>query len=184
MHKEQFIVAWVLVFLLTISVCKAEDSKENVDWDKIDSKLFYTLKQDSGKSDAEIYQAIGLTHFKQENWDRAEKYLKKAVELNPKLHWSWYNLGLLYIDTEEGYNYFKKATEANPKFSVPYYWMAYYRCRNREDKKAIPLFEKYLEVAHGDKEETGRIKVAKEVLGDLVSGKEGQSLKMMRRISE
>ena len=183
MNKKQLIVAWVSVFLLSISVCWAEEPEENVDWDKIDARLFDTLKQDTGKSDAEIYQAIGLTHFKQEKWDRAEKYLKKAVELNPKLQWSWYNLGLLDPDTEEGYNYFKKATEANPRFSVPYYWMAYYRCRNREDKKAIPLFKKYLEVAEAEKDpqEEGRIKVAKEALADLLAGKEGQSLSMMRR---
>jgi len=162
---------------------KSRDS-EQVDWDKIDARLFLTIKQEGGKSDAEIYQAMGIAHQKQENWDRAEKYFKKAVNLDPKLQWSWYNLALLNTDTEEGYNYNKKATEASPKFSIPYYWMAYYRCRNREDKKAIPLFEKYLELAVGDKQEEGRIKVAKEVLADLKAGKEGQSLSMMRRLPE
>ena len=186
MNKKQLIVTWVSVFLLSTSICWAEDSKKNVDWDKIDARLFATIKQETGESNAEIYQAMGLTHQKQENWDRAEKYFKKAVELNPKLQWSWYNLALLYTDTEEGYNYNKKATEANPKFPIPYYWMAYYRCRNREDKKAIPLFKKYLEVAEAEKDpqEEGRIKVAKKVLAELLVGKEGQNLSMMRRLEE
>lgn len=156
-----------------------------VNWDKIDAKLFSTIKQETGESDAEVYQAMGLTHLKQEKWDRAEKYFNKAVELNPKLQWSWYNLALLNTDTEEGYNYNKKATEANPKFSIPYYWMAYYRCRNREDAKAIPLFKKYLEVADPrDPVEESRIKVAKKVLVELLAGKEGQNLSMMRRSKE
>jgi len=126
---------------------------------------------------------MGYWLLKSDNqWERAVVHFKKAVELDSKLHMSWYNLGLIYIDSEEGYNYFKKATEANPKFAVPYYWMAYYRCRYREDKKAIPLFQKYLDVANkGDKEESGRIRVAKEALEDLLAGREGKELSMMRK---
>lgn len=195
MNKKQFILTLVISSSMFFSLVIAQDkdteshnkgtiNKKEVNWDLIDSRLFDTLKQESAKSDAEIYQSIGLAYFKEETWDRAELNFKKAVQLNPKLYWSWYNLALLYTDTEEGYNYNKKATEADPTFSIPYYWMAYYRCRIREDKKAIPLFKKYLEVAQGDKVEAGRIKVAKEVLSDLISGKEGQSLSMMRRPSE
>lgn len=48
------------------------------------------------------------------------------------------------------------------------------------------MFEKYLEVAgmEKDSQEEGRIKVAEEVLQDLLAGREGQSLSMMRRMSE
>jgi len=182
-----FPLANIPVFAIsTTTQATTKYSEEDVDWDKIDAKLFENLKKESGKSDAEVYQAMGIGHFEQKNGARAERYLQKAVELDPKLHWSWYHLGLLSIDTEEGYNYFKKATEADQKFSIPYYWMAYYRCRNREDAKAIPLFKKYLEVAEIEKDpqEEGRIKVAKEVLSDLLAGKEGQSLSMMRRHEE
>jgi hypothetical protein len=61
------------------------------------------------------------------------------------------------------------------------YWMAYYKCRIREDEKAMPLFEKYLGVAKGLHSEEARIKTATEVLQDLKEGKEGKSLSMMRR---
>lgn len=181
-NKKQLIVA-CFIFVFSSTYAYAQGNDKNVDLDKIDAKLFDTLKQEGGESDAEVYQVMGLTHLEKENWDRAKKYLKKAVELNPKLEWSWYNLALLYMDTEEGYNYNMKATEANPKFSIPYYWMAYYRCRNREDKQAIPLFKKYIELAEGDPQEEGRIKVAKGVLSDLLVGREGKNLSMMRRPS-
>lgn len=159
--------------------------KKEPNWLLNDYELFSALKQqDASKSDAEIYQEIGLTNFEKNNTNRAKQYLKKAVELDPKLYWSWYNLGILYIDTKEGYNYFKKATEVEPKFPTPYYWMAYYHCRNKEDAKAVPLFKKYIELAEGDSEEEGRLKFAKEVLADLLSGKNGQSLSIMRRLTE
>ena len=183
MNKKQLIVAWVIVSLSIVSICLAKDSKENVDWDKIEHRLYPDLKAKyPDKSEAEIEQTIGHALLYSDNqWERATVHFKKALGLNPKLYLSWYNLGLIYPDSEEGYNYFKKATEAKPDFSTPYYWMAYYRCRNREDKKAIPLFKKYIELAKGDPQEEGRLKVAKEVLSDLLAGKEGKNLSMMRR---
>ncbi|MBU3955710.1 hypothetical protein KJ633_04545, partial [bacterium] len=160
-----------------------QDSSEQVDWDKIEYHLYKDLRAEHpDKSEAEIEQAIGYALLQSDNqWERAAVHFKKAVELDPRLYFSWYNLGLINADTEEGYDYFKKATEAKPDYPPPYYWMAYYRCRNREDKKAIPLFQKYLEVAKGDKNEDRRIKTATEVLQDLLVGREGKNLSMMRR---
>jgi len=158
---------------------------EKVDWDKIEDRLFKDLKK-SGISDAEIHQAIGYAILEADNqWERATVHFKNAVALDPALYFSWYNLGLIHVDTEEGDNYFKKATEAKPDFPTAYYWMAYYRCRNREDKKAITIFEKYLEVAEAESDpiEVGRVRVAKKVLEELYSGIEGKNLSMMRRPS-
>ncbi|MDP2923318.1 MAG: hypothetical protein Q8O30_06340 [Candidatus Omnitrophota bacterium] len=189
MSKKQLIVCLLVLSLIPCSAFIAKviyaEEQQQVDWDKIEKALYEELKATSDKSDAEIHQAIGYSLLRSENqWERATVHFKKAVGLDPKLYFSWYNLGMINADTEEGYNYFKKATEAKPDFPSSYYWMAYYRCRNREDKKAIPLFQKYIEVAKGDKQEAGRIGVAEEVLQDLLAGKEGKSLSMMRRPSE
>ena len=62
--------------------------------------------------------------------------------------------------------------------------MAYYHCRIREDQKAIPLFRKYVELAKGKLGEEDRLKAAKEVLQELLSGKEGKALTMIREPSE
>lgn len=153
-----------------------------VNYDKIEDHLFKDLKEQEGKSDAEIHQAIGYALLKTDNkWERATVRFKKALELDPSLYFSWYNLGLIYIDTEEGNNYFKKAIEVKPDFAPPYYWLAYTYCRMRKDKDAIPVFEKYLEVAEGDQNEIGRISVAEKVLKDLYSGKEGENISKLRR---
>ncbi len=131
--------------------------------------------------EAEAYQALGLTYVQYENYSQAADYLKRAVELNPKLYQAWYNLGVIYIHTKEGYNYFKKTTQANPDFAAPYYWQAYYECQKGKDKKAIATFKRYLEVAEGDETEARRINTAKEVLQDLLSGEEGENLRIIRR---
>lgn len=184
MNKKQLIVAY-FIFILSCIYVYAQSNDKNIDWDEKEAQFIEALRATQEEhSEAELHQAIGYWLLESDNqWERATVHFKKAIELDPKLYMSWYNLGLINIDSEEGYNYFKKAAEANPKFSTPYYWMAYYRCRYREDKKAIPLFKKYLEVAEAEKnpQEEGRIKGAKEVLADLLTGKEGQSLSMMRK---
>jgi tetratricopeptide (TPR) repeat protein len=96
----------------------------------------------------------------------------------------WYKLAWSHLDTEEGYIYFKKAIEADPTYPPPYYWLAYQYCRDRRDKEAIPVFEKYLEVAKDDPNESGRCDYAREVLKDLMSGKEGESLSKTRRAGD
>jgi Tfp pilus assembly protein PilF len=182
MNKKQLIVILTLVMFLAIPICQAQDSDKQVDLDKLERYLYQDLRTEHpDKNEAEIEEAIGYAFLHSENQrERATVHFKKAVELDPKLHFSWYNLGLIYVDTEEGYNYFQKATEAKPDFPPPYYWMAHYRCRNREDKEAIPLFQKYLEVAKDDEQETGRVEIVQEVLQDLLTGKEGPNLRMMR----
>jgi len=135
------------------------------------------------KDDAKFFQTMGLGSFEEKNWAKAKSYLEKAVKLDRKLYLSWYCLGLLNIDNQEGYNYLKKSVEINPSFPLPYYWMAYYHCRAREDQKAISLFEKYIELAKGNPGEENRLIASKEVLQELKSGKEGKALILIRETS-
>jgi len=145
--------------------------------------LFNDFKSND-KDDAVLFQTIGLDYCKQKDWAKAEVYLSKAVKLNPKLYLSWYCLGLLNIDNQKGYNYLEKSVEVKANFPIPYYWMAYYHCRIREDQKAIPLFRKYIKLAKGKPGEEDRLKAAKEVLQELLNGKEGKALTMIRKPSE
>lgn len=162
-----------------------KEKKETEDRDKKDADMFALIKKLQGAGDAEAYQALGA-HYrdKTEDADRATMYFKKAVALNPNLYLSWFSLGLLHISEEEGNEYLRNTVKAKPDFAEPYYWLAYNLCRVRKDKEAIPLFERYLEVAQKDKAEQAqgpsRIDVAREVLADLRSGKEGESLRNMR----
>ena len=111
---------------------------------------------------------------------KAEGYLKKAVELDPKLHLAWYRLALLHLDSEEGNTYLKKAIEANPQFPPPYYWLAYAYCRHRKDVEAVPLLQTFLKVAHGDPDESARLRTAEKILEELRSGTDGEQLERIR----
>lgn len=135
------------------------------------------------KDDAKLFQTMGLGFFKQKDWVRSQDCFAKAVKLDPKLYWSWCYLGLLNIDSREGYDYLKKSEEAKPDFPIPYYWMAYYHCRLRQDQKAIASFKKYIELAKGNPDETERLQAAEEALRELQSGKDGEILAEIRKPS-
>ena len=173
---------FLAVFLFCLSV-NAENQKENIDWSKIERRLYEDLKEEGNKGEAEIYQIIGYSLMEVDNqWERATVYFKKAVDIDPSLYFSWYNLGLIYIDDEEGCEYFKKTIEAKPDFVPPYYWIAYNYCRHYRDIEAIPAWEKYLEVAELKNEvnEQGRINTARKVLKELKSGRAGDEAKKIR----
>jgi len=147
------------------------ESPVEVDWEKIDTKLYNDLKKGSGKDDAEIYQAMADSYLKYENLDRARRYFKKAVELNPKLYESWYNLGIFNSNNDEGKEYLKKAIEVNPDYPPSYFLLAQAYWMNRRCKEAIPLLEKYLELAKEDPNEISLTRVAKKNLEEMRSGK-------------
>lgn len=159
-----------------------ETINETVDRNKADYNLFNRLKE-SGYSEAEICQWLGLMHIKKQNWERASTYFKKAVSMNSKLYLSWYNLGLLYIDTEEGNRYLKKAIEAEPDFPPPYYWLAYVYCKHKREKEAIKFFKQYIDLAEGIPIEEIRYKRAKQILTELFSGREGKELWKIRNLN-
>lgn len=137
---------------------------------------FKTNPKDEGK----MFQKIGLTYFKQRDQGRAKYYLSKAVNLDPSLYYSWYCLGLLDIDSQEGGEDLKKSAELKPDFLLVYYWMGYHYCRTREDRKAIASYKKYIELAEGISGEEDRLGAAIEVLRELSSGKDGRALAMIR----
>lgn len=173
----------VVIFLLSNfpAAVLCEPASEEVDWDKIETRLFWDMKEAGGKSDAEIHQAIGVGLLRADDqWERATYHFEHAVKLDPGLHWSWYNLGVIYIDTEEGNEFFKKAIEAKPDFAPPYYWLAYNCAKGGSDKDSLSLFEKYVEVAKQDPDEKNRVRFAKKALKELRSGMEGESLRSIR----
>ena len=180
-NNKQLIPLFLIISFILSSYAYAQ-SNNSVDWDKIEYHLYKDLRAEHpDKSEAEIEQALGYSFFVSDNqWERAVFHFKKAVELDPKLYWSWYNLGLIYVDEEEGRDYFRKAIEANPDFSPAYYWLGYSLCRNRRDKEALPIFKKYLEVAKDDPQEKNRFEFANKLVKELLSGKEGENLSKIR----
>jgi tetratricopeptide (TPR) repeat protein len=160
----------------------SQESDKEVDWERIEYHLYKTLRSENPEtSEAEIHQAVGYAFLKSDNqFERAAVRFKKAVAMDPKLYFSWYNLGLINADEEKGRNYFKKCIEVKPDFSPAYYWLGYSLCRQRRDKEALPVFEKYLVVARGDPQEKDRLKFASKLVKELRCGKEGKNLSSIR----
>jgi len=179
----KFIVIAVLIIIShSAGYSYAEDSKP-IDWNKIETQSYSALKDSPENfTEAEIQQALGNMLSDKDQWQRAVIHYKKAVKLDPTLFNSWYNLGLIYIDKEEGNEYFKQAIKANPNYPPPYYWLAYNYCKAKKDKEAIPMFEKYIKIAikSGDTGESDVVDSAIELLNELKSGKEGNGLKIIR----
>lgn len=170
----------LFILLILVSGCAHRARKLNIKPDKPhEPPVVYNFKS-SPEDDAKFCQTLGLESFKLKDWGQAQFYLNKAVRLDRKLYLSWYCLGLLNIDNQQGYDCLKKAAELKPDFALPYYWMAYYHCRIREDQEAIPLFEKFIELAKGNPHKEDRLIAAKEALQELKSGKDGQALMLIR----
>ena len=175
-------VYFFLIFscIIFCSIASAEPVDPAADWSKIEQRMNDDLKTQGGKSEAEIEAAIGHALLMLDNqWERATVHLKRAVELDPKRYMAWYDLGLIYMGSEEGDGYLRKSTEANPSFAPSFYWLGYTACRIGHDKDAIVAFEKYLQVAQGS-EEADRIKVATTLLAELRSGKPGVEVEKIR----
>ena len=141
--------------------------QEKFSFEEVDIALFQRLKQAGGKSDAEAFELMGLSYFKQQTNDKAILFLKRAVELDPSLFGSWYTLGLLHINTKQGNDYFLKSIEVNPDYALPYYYLAFTYFNHKAYKEAAILFTKYLEVAKDDPSEVDRYKAVQEILNKM-----------------
>lgn len=157
----------------------AEPTEPTVDWNQREAQAYNELKS-KGASEAKIQGAIGHALLASANeWERAAVRLKKAVELDPTEYLAWYDLGLIYMGSEEGDGYLKKSVEARPSFSPAWYWLGYSSCRAGRDKDAINYFQEYLKVAQGEEEEA-RIETAHKVLEELRSRKPGVEVGKIR----
>ncbi|MFH1771553.1 MAG: hypothetical protein ABH872_01940 [Candidatus Omnitrophota bacterium] len=173
----------VLPFNLVYFSAFAQGSSAKVDNDEIGQSFFSELRKNSNKSDAEVYQAMGYAYLR--SYDLREKaafYFNKALELDPALYWSWYNLGIIHLGTDTGNKLLNKAIGINPDCIPAYYWLAYSHCIMGQDDKAIPVFNNYLKLAATDPAEAGRINVAREILAELIDGIDGDNLKKIREL--
>jgi tetratricopeptide (TPR) repeat protein len=172
----------VFVAFMGISALSAFGQEPTNFSDSMENELYLAIKdQASGRSEAETEQAMGIGLLNADNqWKRAEKHFKKAVALEPTLYQAWYNLGLIYMGTDVGNGYFEKALKIKPDLAPAMYWLAYNYTRQGDDKRALPYWERYLEASKGQDEEKERIVTAREVLGDMRSGKEGKELRTIR----
>lgn len=160
----------------------AENAKETAEWAKLDERLFFSIKQEQRVDDAGAYEILGRTHFQENRYDRAAFYLKKAIDLNPKLYLSWFYLGLINMNKPE--EYLKKSIEINPKFAPSYYWLASYYCRAGRLDESVKYFKKYISAAGNEPMEKDRVIMARGFIEEIKNGEkdyESISKKLMSR---
>ncbi len=68
----------------------------------------------------------------------------------------------------------------SPDFAPAYYQLGYTLCKQRQDREALSIFEKYLEIAKDEPWEKNRFEFVKNVVLELRSGREGKNLNMIR----
>ncbi|MCX5706011.1 MAG: tetratricopeptide repeat protein [Candidatus Omnitrophica bacterium] len=160
----------------------AQDCGGNIDRPRVNSELFEELQNRYSLSDSETYELLGRTYLEMDNVKMAEYCFQVAVQLNPSLYLSWYNLGL--INMEDPVSYFKKAIKANPKFSPPYYWLGLYYCKSKDNSGSLRYFAQYLNIADkNDPQEKDRIEMAGYIMGEIKAGNIDYDLIMEKAIS-
>ena len=175
---------WFLIalsFSFNGTMTYAVEANPADDWTRDEKQMHDALQEARpNATEAEIQEAIGHTLLSANNqWQRAEVHLKRALQLDPKRSTAAYDLGLVFIDSPEGNEYFKKAIAADSTFAAPLYWLGCNAVRSGSDPEAVKFLEKYLKIAQG-KEEEGRIKVATAVLEELHSGAPGDEVERLR----
>lgn len=72
----------------------------------------------------------GLQHFEREEFAEAEEQFRAALKLNPRSSWSWYNLGLLYMEQrnwQKAREYFTESLGGDLEPSWIEVWSLIYR---------------------------------------------------------
>jgi tetratricopeptide (TPR) repeat protein len=72
----------------------------------------------------------GLQHFEREEYAEAESQFRAALKLNPRSSWTWYNLGLLYMEQrnwDKAKEYFTEALNGDLQPSWLEVWSYIYR---------------------------------------------------------
>lgn len=180
-NMNRITLALIILFLAVQSLFAQGVETAGADLDRIDQFLVKKIKAESGKSDAQVYQELGLTYFRQENFDRSFMYFNKAVGLDPKAYWAWYYLGLLNLGNPE--DYFKKAIQANPRFAPPYYWLGRYYCKKKNIKESRKFFEDYVKIAKSDTDEASRVAIATQFIALMKSGETDYD-RILRKIDQ
>ena len=144
---------------------------EPTEADIADARFIKKAHAQTGADKVSIYQTLGFSYFRQQDFDRAFLYFNAAVQENPQLYWSWYYMGLLRLEDSEAY--FKKAIVANKDFAPPYYWLGRYYAKSGKTEDAIRSFEEYLKVAWSDPNEYSRMD---EVRGFLQKLRRGEKI--------
>ena len=101
------------------------------------------------KEKVDNYTELGENYRKKEKYEKAEKILKKVIEMDPKNNEAYSKLASIYLDKNnftEAAKMFKKAIELNPNNGVIYLELGQFYYDQGRLKEAERMFVKAIEI--------------------------------------
>jgi superkiller protein 3 len=95
-----------------------------------------------------VYSQLGYVKL-------AERYFRKATVMSPKYVLAWYNLGST-LSGAEAVECYKTVLQLNSTFADAYFNLALEYDRQKEPRKALAYWQKYLKLAPNEGEWTSR----------------------------
>jgi len=147
-QKKKLIVLLLIILVLAYGSLTWQRNKvwqnDAVLWQNVLAK-----QPDSVKA----YNNLAFYYRNQEDYQTAQKYLKKALEIKPEYSLAYVNLGEICIEQEhfkEAVKYFEKAIALRPNYAASYYNLGfcYYNLGQLEKaeenyQKAIKIYPRY-----------------------------------------
>jgi tetratricopeptide (TPR) repeat protein len=96
---------------------------------------------------------IGEIYMIQENYEKAQEYLKNAIDIYPTDHALAYNVAEIFFQAgqiEKAIEYYTLATKIKPDWSLPYLKIGFAYINKSNFEEAIKNFEKFLELSPQD----------------------------------
>ena len=161
--KRKSLKAFIsFVLVLTTGIAASPCFAQSPQFNEFDLN-FIAIGITKGASKAQAFEKLGYYYSQQgEHKDdkKAVICFRQAIKLDPKLHHSWFALGLNRMEHPEPY--FKKVLALKPNYAEAYYWLASYYLRAKRISESIQYFKGYLGVVDNSAPtEQSRIKTAK-----------------------
>ncbi|MGB7294296.1 MAG: tetratricopeptide repeat protein [Candidatus Aminicenantales bacterium] len=105
------------------------------------------------KSIAQVYASIGEAHLSRDDFQEAEDYFKKSLEINPSDPALPFNMAEILMHAgkaEEAIRYYEMAVLLQPDSPKVYLKLGYAWLNRGDNAKAVEAFKKVLEVAPAD----------------------------------
>jgi len=132
----------LLIILFSITIIKTNRVFK-------DEESFYKYCYEKNPNSITIAENLGVYYYEQKEYDKAIKYLKEAIRIEPDNIEAYYKLSVIYITLQqykEGYNYCQRAYKLAPNkpdiWLIYSYLLFYYR---NEIKESKILLSKYFE---------------------------------------
>jgi len=116
---------------------------------KEETLSFYQKAVDLNSREPVFLNSFGSAYFKEGDFEKAEFYFKRAIEVGPYYTWAFSNLGLLYLKQEKydlAEKYLKEALKINEKNIDALNWLAIIYHNRGQDEKAKEMLKKSLKI--------------------------------------